>query len=223
MAHSFGVCKNLHWCSVLAGHYITSHWYYGCVLGHFWWMNVLTFHMVTEVDFNTFRMHCNYIWKHSDPFQLFLHFVMLQPHVKAKSLFFFHINLDSISCNENVKTVCDVTAFHTWMWRFCPCCALHVFVLLGVESSQYEVLRALDQVFIKDISLVCFVQLTLNLHQSLYPCGWKRPQQNDAVSTMLHHWDGVDQLMRDVVIPTDIKLTNETQQFSSNILDWEYC
>jgi hypothetical protein len=46
----------------------------------------------------------------------------------------------------------------------CLCCVLRVIVLLEVEPSlQSEVLSALEQVFIKDLSVLCSVHLSLIL------------------------------------------------------------
>ena len=45
----------------------------------------------------------------------------------------------------------------------CLVCVLRVIVLLeGVPSPQSEVLSALEQVFIKDLSLLCSVHLSLD-------------------------------------------------------------
>ena len=53
----------------------------------------------------------------------------------------------------------------------CLGCVLRLIVLLeGEPSAQSEVLSALDQVFIKDISVLCSVQLSLTPDQSPSPC-----------------------------------------------------
>ena len=50
----------------------------------------------------------------------------------------------------------------------CLGCVLRVVVLLeGEPLAQSEVLSALDQVFMKDISVLCSNQLSLNPEQSL--------------------------------------------------------
>ena len=54
-----------------------------------------------------------------------------------------------------------------------PClgCVLRVVVLLeGEPSPQSEVLNALEQVFIKDLSVLCSVHLSLNPDWSPSPC-----------------------------------------------------
>ena len=53
----------------------------------------------------------------------------------------------------------------------CLGCVLRVIVLLeGEPSSQSEVLIALEQVFIKDLSVLCTVHLSLDPDESLSPC-----------------------------------------------------
>ena len=53
----------------------------------------------------------------------------------------------------------------------CVGCVLSVVVLLrGEPSPQSEVLRALEKVFIKDLSLLCSVHLSLNPDWSPSPC-----------------------------------------------------
>ena len=50
----------------------------------------------------------------------------------------------------------------------CLCCLFRVVVLLeGEPSPQYEVLSALEQVFIKDLSVLCSVNLSLDPDKSL--------------------------------------------------------
>ena len=51
-------------------------------------------------------------------------------------------------------------------WLFCLDCVLRVIVLLeGEPSAQSEVLSALDQVFIENISVLCTVQLSFKPDQ----------------------------------------------------------
>ena len=71
-------------------------------------------------------------------------------------------------------------------------CVLRVINLLeGKPSAKPEALSPLDQVFIKDISGLCSVQLSLNPEKSPSPCHWKTPPQHNAATTMLHRWDGI--------------------------------
>ena len=55
---------------------------------------------------------------------------------------------------------------------------------------QSEVLSPLEQIFIKDLSVLCSVDLSLDPEKSLSPCRWKTSPQHDAATTMLHHRDG---------------------------------
>ena len=56
----------------------------------------------------------------------------------------------------------------------CLGCVLRVFVLFEGESlPQSQVLWALEQVFIKDLSVLWFVHLCLDPGSSSSPCRWK--------------------------------------------------
>ena len=70
--------------------------------------------------------------------------------------------------------------------------------------AQSEVLSALDQVFIKDISVLCSVQLSLNPDQSPSPA-------TEAATTMLHRWDGIRQVMSG---PPNMTLRIGAKQFN---------
>ena len=89
-------------------------------------------------------------------------------------------------------------------------CVLTVVVLLEVElSAQSEVLSALGQVFIKDISVLCSVEFSLKPSQSLRPCYWKIPPQHYAATDMLHRWAGIGEVMSSVWFPPDMTLRVE--------------
>ena len=97
----------------------------------------------------------------------------------------------------------------------CLGCVLWVIVLLEDEpSAQSEVLSTLDQVFIKDISVLCSVQLSLNPDQSPQSLLLKNSPQHDAATTMLHCWDGAGQVMSGAWFPPDMTLRIEAKQFS---------
>ena len=69
----------------------------------------------------------------------------------------------------------------------CLGCVLMVIVLLeGEPLSHPEDLSTLDQVFIKDISTLCSVQLSLNLDQSLSP--WRLKKPHSIVSKQFEIW-----------------------------------
>ena len=78
--------------------------------------------------------------------------------------------LDWIQVRSLAGTLEDI---HRVVPQTLPSClgrVLWVIVLLEDEpSAQSEVLSALDQVFIKDISVLCSVQLSLNPDQSPSP------------------------------------------------------
>ena len=76
------------------------------------------------------------------------------------------------------------------------------------------VLSALDQVFMKDISLLCSVQLSLNPYQSLSPCRWKWLPQHDGATNILHHLDGIGQVMSDAWFPPEMMLRIEVKLFN---------
>ena len=63
----------------------------------------------------------------------------------------------------------------------CLCYVLKVIVLV-------DVLRVLDQVFIKDKSVLCPIQLSLNPEQSPRPCCWQTTLKHDAASTIFPFW-----------------------------------
>ncbi len=65
----------------------------------------------------------------------------------------------------------------------------------GELSAQSGVLRALNQVFIKDISVFSCIQLSVFSDHFSSPCRWKTPPLLDATATMLHCWDGILQVI----------------------------
>ena len=56
--------------------------------------------------------------------------------------------------------------------------------------TQSEVLSTLVQVFIKDLSVLCYIHLSLDADYSPSPCCWKTSAQHDAATTLLHRRDG---------------------------------
>ena len=90
----------------------------------------------------------------------------------------------------------------------CLGCVLRVVVLLdGEHSPQSEVLSALEQVFIKDLSVLCYVHLSLDPDESPSPCSKKTSPQHDAATTMLHCMDGAR-------FPTDVTLGIQAKEFN---------
>ena len=69
----------------------------------------------------------------------------------------------------------------------CLGCVLRIVVLLeGEPSPQSMVLSNLEQVFIKDLPVLCSVHLSLDPDYSPSPCHQKTSSQHDAATTMLH-------------------------------------
>ena len=90
---------------------------------------------------------------------------------------------------------------------------LSVTVLLDSKpSAQSDVLSTLDQVFFKDLSLLCSVQLSLNPDLSLLMI--KSPRQLDAATTILHCWVVIEQVMSSAWCPQEI----ETKQFNLGLI-----
>ena len=85
----------------------------------------------------------------------------------------------------------------------CLGCVLRVVVLLvGDPSPQSEVLRALEQVFIKDLCVLCSVHLSLNPDWS---------PQLDAATTMLRCRDGAR-------FPPDLTLDIQAKEFNRGFI-----
>ena len=82
-------------------------------------------------------------------------------------------------------------------------------------SAQSEVPSALDQVFIEDLFLLCSIQLPINHDQSPCLCCWKAHPQHDAANTMLHHWEGIGQVMSD-----NCFLQTWSQNWNQKVLSW---
>lgn len=94
-------------------------------------------------------------------------------------------------------------------------CVLRMVVMPnGKPLTQPEVLRAVEQIFIKELSILCFIQLSLYSDQFSCPCCWKAPQQHEAATTMLHYWDGIVQVMNSAWFPLDIMFTIENKLFN---------
>ncbi len=74
------------------------------------------------------------------------------------------------------------------------CCVLRVIVLLeGEPSVQFEVLNALDWVFIKAISIFWCIELFF--YSESFLCHWKTAPQHEAATSTLYFWDGTLQVM----------------------------
>ncbi len=69
-------------------------------------------------------------------------------------------------------------------------------MLEGELSVQSEILSTLNQVFIKGISVLSCIQLSVFSDHFPSPC---RPLNN-----MLHHWDGIMQVISSAWFPSDI-------------------
>ena len=95
----------------------------------------------------------------------------------------------------------------------CLDCVLRVVVLLEGEPSphQSEVLIALQNVFIKDLSVLRFVHLSLVPDKSTCPCCWKTFPQHGAATTMLHHRDGAR-------FPPDVKFGIQAKEFNLGVI-----
>lgn len=75
-------------------------------------------------------------------------------------------------CLDCSKTFTDLSWSHS---LFCLGCAFQVIVMSETEPSlHYEVLSALEQVFLKDVSVLWSVLIfSHDLDESLGPCCWK--------------------------------------------------
>lgn len=94
-------------------------------------------------------------------------------------------------------------------------CVLRMVVMpKGKPLTQSEVLRAVEQIFIEELSILCFIQLPLYSDQFSCPCCWKAPQQHEAATTMLHYWDGIVQVMNSAWFPIDIMFTIKNKLFN---------
>ena len=84
-------------------------------------------------------------------------------------------------------------------------CVLKVVVLLKDEPSpQSEVKRALEQVFIQDVSVHCCIHVSLYPDYSPSSCRWKTSPQHDAATTMLHCRDGIGLVMSSAWFPLNM-------------------
>ena len=72
---------------------------------------------------------------------------------------------------------------------------------------QSEVLSALEQVYIKDLSVLFSVHLLLDPDSSPSPCRSKTSPQNDAATTMLYRRDGAR-------FPSDVTLVIQAKEFN---------
>ena len=59
-----------------------------------------------------------------------------------------------------------------------------------VEGEPLPLVWGPEQVFIKDLSVLCSVHLSLDTDLPRSPCRWKTSPQHDAATTMLHRRDG---------------------------------
>ncbi len=93
------------------------------------------------------------------------------------------------------------------------CCVLWVIVLLeGEPSAQFEVLNALDWVFIKAISIFLCIEIFFYSDESFSPCCWKTAPQHEAATSTLYFWDGTLQAMSRAWFPSNIMLGIEVHQ-----------
>ena len=76
--------------------------------------------------------------------------------------------------------------------------------------AQSEVLSTLDQVFMRYMSVLCSIQLSLNSYQSTCPYRCIRPPKHDATTTRLHQWDGIWQVMSGAWSPPDMMPNSST-------------
>ena len=94
---------------------------------------------------------------------------------------------------------------------YCLGCVLRAVVLLeGEPLPQSEVLSALEQVFIKDLSVLCSVHLSFDPSF----CRWKTSLQHDAATLVLHRRDGAG-FPPDVTLGTQAKRVQSWSQANS--------
>ena len=67
---------------------------------------------------------------------------------------------DRVQVRALSGTLNDIQRLVPKPFLYCLGCVLRVVVLLEGEPSQSEVLSALEQVFIKDLSVLCSVDLS---------------------------------------------------------------
>ncbi len=92
------------------------------------------------------------------------------------------------------------------------CCVLRVIVLLeGEPSARFEVLNALDWVFITAISIVWCIGLFFYSDESLSPCHWTTAPQYEAATSTLYFWDGTLQVMSSAWFPSNMMLRIDLQ------------
>ncbi len=81
----------------------------------------------------------------------------------------------------------------------CLGCVCRVIVMLeGELSAQSEFLSALNQVFIKDISVLICIQL------SVFSDHFPLPLKNTPTACVLHSWDGIMQVISGTWFPSDM-------------------
>ena len=118
--------------------------------------------------------------------------------------------------SQNRWMQAGVQIFSFYFLIFTPRCVklLRTYYLQGARWTFGD----LDQVFIKHISVLCSVQLSLNYDQSPSPCLWITPAQHEAATTMLHGWDALGQVLSGACFPPDMTLRIETKQFNHGLL-----
>ena len=97
---------------------------------------------------------------------------------------------------------------------------LHFFGCESKSSTQSVVLSALDQVFIKYISVLCSIQLFLNPDLSPSPYHRKTPPQHDAATNMVCRWDGIGLVRSGVWFPPNMAFRIEAKHFYLRFIRW---
>ena len=112
----------------------------------------------------------------------------------ASQLSYFQVSpemLDRVQVQSLAGPLKDIQRLFPKPHLRCLGCVLRVVVLLeGEPSPQSEVMSAPEQVFIKDLSVLCSVHLSLDPNSSPSPCCWKTSPLHDAATNMLHCREG---------------------------------
>ena len=109
---------------------------------------------------NTLRMNCNSISVIWIIYSIQLKYLHVSPEM-----------FDRVQVRDLAGPLKDIHRLVPKPFLHCLGCVLRVIVPLeGEPSPQSEVLSALEQVFIKDLSVLCSIYLSLDPDKSPSPC-----------------------------------------------------
>ena len=100
---------------------------------------------------------------------------------------------------------------------------LRVIILLeGEPPSQSQISGRLKQVSLKNVPVFSATNHSFNSDQFPSPCRWKTSPHHDAATTMLHCWDAVLRVMRDVGFVPDIAFSLVAKKLTFSLIWSEY-